>query len=90
MGQIYRRMEDKKLLHDLACNQDFAKRRWKMSKLGNVLSKLELVKCITDGGLGVEPQAAGRLWVIFEKKNYSNVIESHSARVWSHLEELDF
>ena len=41
-------MEDQKLWPNLACNQDFAKRRGKMYKLGNVLGKLVLVKRITD------------------------------------------
>ena len=52
-----------------------------MCKLGDVLSKLEYFKCITDGGLGAEPSAAGgygdlgakppaarRFFVIFWKK----------------------
>ena len=52
-------MEDQKLWPGPACNQDFAKRRWKKFQLGNVLSKLVQVKHITDGGLKAEPSVTG-------------------------------
>ena len=61
-----------------------------MSNLGDVLSKLALLKCVTDGGyegLGAKPPAEGRF---FEKKSYFNAIGSHFARVQSHFKELDF
>ena len=60
-----------------------------MHKLGNVSSKLVQLKCITDGGLGAEPPAAGRFLVNFLKKLF-NAIGTHFARVQSRLKELDF
>ena len=58
-----------------------------MSKLGDVLSKLVQIKRITNGGLGVQPPAAGdyeclgakpsttrQFFVIFWKKSYFNAI----------------
>ena len=41
-------------------------------------------------GLGAKPPAAGRFLDVFGKKSYFNAIESHFARVHSHLNELDF
>ena len=52
-----------------------------MSALGNMLSKLEEVKLITNRGLGTEPPAAGGYGQFLDKNNYFNVIESHFARV---------
>ena len=73
-----------------------------MSKAVGASSKLVLLKCFQDGGLGAEPllaggylglgaksPTAGRFFVIFWKKSYFNAIESHLARVQSHLKELD-
>ena len=40
-----------------------------MSKLRDAVSKLVLLKRITDGGLGAKPPAAKQLFVIFWKKN---------------------
>ena len=74
-----------------------------MSNLRDVLSKLVLLKHITDGGLGAEPPAAGRygglgakppaagqFLYVFGQKSYFNPIGSHFPRVHSRLKELDF
>ena len=56
-GQKYCRTKDQKLLSDLP------KLKVKMSKLGDVLSKLVLLKRITDGGLGAKlPEAYRFFW----------------------------
>ena len=73
-----------------------------MSKVRDVLSKLLLLKRVTDGSLGAEPPAAGdygdlgakpstagQVFVVFWKKSYFNATGSHFARVQSHLEELE-
>ena len=61
-----------------------------MSELEDVLSKLVYLKRVTEGS-GAEPTLAGGFgFVIFWKKSYFNAIESHFARVQSHLKELDF
>ena len=61
MGQKYRKMEDQKSGPGLACNLDFAtgkclepkvKNFPKLSKLGDVVSKLVYPKRITDWDLG--------------------------------------
>ena len=62
-----------------------------------------MLKRITDGGLGVEPPAAGAMGVwrqspqplgdfctFLEKKSFFNAIRSHFTRVHNHLKELDF
>ena len=51
-------MKDQKLRPGSVYNQDFAKRKEKMSKVGDALSKV-YVKRVTEGGLGAEPPAAG-------------------------------
>ena len=61
-----------------------------MSKLGDVLSKLEQLKHTTDGGLGAKPPVARQFFVIFCKKSCLDAIRSHFARVQSHLKEQDF
>ena len=58
MGQRYRRKEDQKPGPGLALNQDFVtgrgpKPKVKMSKLGDVLSKLVQRKRITDEDVGI-------------------------------------
>ena len=74
-------MKDQKLLSRLP------KLKVKMSKLGDVLSKLMLLKRITEGGLGVKPPEAEQF---FEKTSYFNAIGIHSALILSYLKELDF
>ena len=91
MEQRYRRKKDQKMWPGLAGSQDFAEQRGKMSKLGDVLSRLMQVKSITDGGLGESPSPLEAMGVwgvklpqplaIFGKNNLFNVIESHFARV---------
>ena len=81
MGQRYCISKDQTLLSGLP------KLKVKMFKLGDVLSKLVLLNCITDGGLGVKPPEAERF---FEKTSYFNAIGIHTARVLSYLKELDF
>ena len=75
-----------------------------MSNFGDVLRKVVYLKRSTGGGLGAQPPAArgfgglgakppavGRFFVsFFEKNSYFNAIESHLARVQSHLKELNF
>ena len=98
MGQNYHRMEDQKPWPNWALEQNFAEgkklerkpKKLKMSNLRDVLSKVIQLKQITDGGLGAEPPAAERFFVIFWKKSYFNAIESHFPRVQSHLKVLDF
>ena len=68
MGQSYRRMEDQQPRPGLAFNQDFGKGGEnlnqklksfpKMSKFGDMVSKLVQLKHITGEGLGAEPPAA--------------------------------
>ena len=58
LGQRYRRKEDQKPGPGLALNQDFVtgrglKPKVKMSKLGDVLSKLVQRKRITDEDVGI-------------------------------------
>ena len=57
-----------------------------MSQLGDVLSKLVLLKRITDGGLVAKPTEAGQF---YGKTSYLNAIGSHSTCAKSHLKELD-
>ena len=75
-----------------------------ISNFGNKLRKLVQLKCITDGGLGAGPPAAGGFGGLeakppafgqffcnfLERKRYFNAIESHFASVQSHLKALDF
>ena len=76
MGQRYRKMEDQKQKPGLPCYQDFAKGGQDLNqnliskncKLGEMTSKLVSLKRITDSGLGAKPPAAGRFFVMFEKK----------------------
>ena len=51
------------------------------------MSELVLLKRITDGVLGAKLPAAGRF---FEKQAILSAIGSHSARVQSHLKQLNF
>ena len=57
-------MDDQKPWHGFSRKQDFAEGiglepKVKMSELGDALSKLELLKRVTDGGLWAELLAAG-------------------------------
>ena len=75
-----------------------------ISNFGDVLRKVVYLKRCTDGGLGAEPPAVrgfgglgakptavGRFFASFFGKNsYFNAIESHFARVQSHLKALNF
>ena len=56
----------------------------------DVLSKLVLLKRITDVSLGAKPPTAGRFFVIFWKTSYFIAIGSQFARVESHSKKLDF
>ena len=72
----------------------------KTSDLRYALSKLELLKRITDGSLGRNPQppeamrekspAAGRFFVILGKKILFIGIGLHFAHAQRNLKELDF
>ena len=75
-----------------------------ISNFGDVLRKVVYLKRSTDGGLGAEPSAArcfgrlgakppavGQFFVSFlENNSYFHAIESHFARVQSHLKALNF
>ena len=65
----------------------FQKLKVKMSKLGDVLSKLVQLKRITNEGVGPKPQKLG---IFLKIPNYFNAIEIHSARVQTYLSELDY
>ena len=92
VGQRYCRTKDQKLLSGLP------KLKGKMSKLRDVLSKLVLLKRITDGGLRPQlPKALGGLGQnppkaerVFDKTSYFNAIEIHSSHAQSYLKELNF
>ena len=81
MGQKYCRTKDQKPLSGLS------KLKVKMSKLGDELSKLVLLKRITDGAWGRSPQ---KLSDFLKKTSYHNAIGIHFARVLSYLKELNF
>ena len=57
-----------------------------MSGIGDVLSKIVQLKCITEECGGKAREAVR----FFGKTSYFNTIGSHSARAQSHLKELDF
>ena len=97
MGQSYRRMYDQKPWPGLALNEEFSKGRslnqklkMKICKLGDVCKQTNLLKRITDEGLGPNRQLLGNFFAIFWKKSYFNAIGSHFKRVQNHLKELDF